>query len=217
MPKWSEPGIPPVSPPHAPPRTAEGGGGLGEAVGVAGRPGGAWGARKRPAWTAFGYRRSAFGYRRPASTDRSATTRPSLVVYPVRFGSAALGASNSAGRRGVGSAGGEGGGWVTGQGRGAAAAAPKPAPGTYPRWASWGAGGLRAPSGRLGGRGGDSDQFRKICAEPKLVCMAVSRFLKNRIQNLFSEIQSVHQRPPGRTGVRSGVPGYMRGQETWAG
>jgi len=39
----------PVSPPYAPPRIAEGREGLREAVGVAGRPGGAWGARERPA------------------------------------------------------------------------------------------------------------------------------------------------------------------------
>jgi hypothetical protein len=220
VPKLSEQGTPPVSPP-TPPGMAGGRGGPREVVGVAGRPGSAWGAREGPARIAFGYRRSALGYRRPASTDRSAATRPSLGLCPAPFDAPRAALSNGTGGRGVGPAGGEGGGWVTGQGRGAAAAAPQPAPGTYPRRASWGregrGGGPRAPSGPLGGRGGDSDQVRKKCAEPKLVCMAVSRFLKIPVQNLFSEIQTVHQRPPGRAGVQSGVPGYMRGQETWAG
>lgn len=150
--KLLEPGTPPVSPSHASPGTAEGRGGPREAVGVAARPGGAWGARKRLAWAAFGYRRPAFGYRRPALIGRGATTRPSLGIYPAPFDAPATALSNGTSGWGVGLAGGEGGGWVTGQGRGAAAAAPKPAPGPYPRRASWGA--PVASSGPLGGAGG---------------------------------------------------------------
>ena len=74
-------------------------------------------------------------------------------------------------------------------------------------------GAFLGPSGQLGGRGADSGQVRRKCAEPKLVCMAVSRFFQNPIQNLFSEIQSAHQSPPSRAGVQSGAPGYMRKQK----
>ena len=56
-------------------------------------------------------------------------------------------------------------------------------------------------------------QVRKKSAGRELVCMLVSRFFQNPIQNLFSEIQSARQSPPSRAGVQSGAPGYMRKQK----
>ena len=54
------------------------------------------------------------------------------------------------------------------------------------------------------------DQVRKKCAEPVLVCMVVSRFLKFPIQNEFVGKRFSHQRPLGRVFDPSGVGGYMR-------
>ena len=107
--------------------------------------------------------------------------------------------------------------WVTGRGAGPYRPAQKSAPRPTPCRPGKGEGGWKkrflAPSGHLGGRRADSDQVRKKCAEPKLVCMVVSRFFKIPIQNNFSEIQSVHQNPPSRVGDPSGAPGYMRKQK----
>ena len=107
--------------------------------------------------------------------------------------------------------------WVTGRGAGPYRPAQKSAPRPTPCRPGKGEGGWKkrflAPSGHLGGRRADSDQVRKKCAEPNLVCVAVSRFSKTPTQNNFSETQSVHQNRSSRAGVQSGAPGYMRKQK----
>ena len=75
-------------------------------------------------------------------------------------------------------------------------------------------GGRAARSNRCRFCMGDSrknfDQVRKKCAEPELVCMVVSRFLKFPIQMNLSEKDFSHHRPLGRVFDPSGVGGYMR-------
>lgn len=182
-----------------------------------GRPAEAWGARGRAAWA---------GFRVPwpdpdPPTGRSAGTRRPQGAPAAPFGLPQRPLARGAREKRVGPAGGAGGGRVTGRGRRYPEAARKPTPGTCPRWAREGGGGGKGPfvgpSAQLGGGGADSDQVRKKCAEPKLVCRAVSRFFEIPIQNNLSETQSVHQTPPSRAGDQSGVPGYMRKQKPWAG
>jgi hypothetical protein len=68
---------------------------------------------------------------------------------------------------------------------------------------------------RVGTEGGLGrfDQVRKKCAEPEMVCMVVSRFLKFPIQ-----IEFIGKRLGGSSGLSrvltpSGVGGYMRKRE----
>lgn len=55
-------------------------------------------------------------------------------------------------------------------------------------------------------------KVRKKSAEPDRSCMAVSRFFENPIQNVFSEIQKLHQNPRSGVSDPNAVAGYMRKQ-----
>jgi hypothetical protein len=57
------------------------------------------------------------------------------------------------------------------------------------------------------------DEVPFLGAEPDRVCMAVSRFFENPIQNNFSEIQKWAQNPLSRGPDPTRVVGYMRKQE----
>ena len=203
------------SAPQAPPARCKG---PREAVGAAGRPAEAWGARKRAAWA--GSRvpsprfrvpwpdpsRSQRGNRaplgRPRGTIRLALARP------------LAGHQRETHRPGGGRAGDR-----------ARAAVPGSRSETHARHlptlgqggGAGGEGSFLGPSAQLGGRRADSDQVRKKCAEPTLACVAVSRFLEIPIQNNLSETRSVPPTPPSRAGDQSGAPGYMRKQKPWAG
>ena len=197
-PTGSEAGTPPVTRPEAPPRALQRAEeSRGKAAGLGGRPGEAWAAWERAGWAAFGYRGLAFGYRGsasgyrgPASTARSAPARHPPGAYPAPFGSPKRALLYGTGGGGVGPAGGEVGGWVTGRGRRYPKAAPKPAPGPYPRRAREGGGqpeggfpGPLRPPGGAGGRFRPSP--RKMCRTEVGLCGSESLFQNPHTKYFF--------------------------------
>jgi len=65
----------------------------------------------------------------------------------------------------------------------------------------------------VGGRIGVSGQVRKKCAEPEMVCMVVSRFLKYPIQIEFIGKRLGGPSALSRAPTPSGVGGYVRKRE----
>jgi hypothetical protein len=59
----------------------------------------------------------------------------------------------------------------------------------------------------------ESDQVRKKCAEPEMVCMVVSQFLRFPIQIEFIGKRLGGSSGPDRVLTPSGVGGYMRKRE----
>ena len=57
------------------------------------------------------------------------------------------------------------------------------------------------------------DEVPFLGAEPDIVCMVVSRFFENPIQNNFSEIQKWDGNPLSRGPDPTGAVGYMRKQQ----
>ena len=60
--------------------------------------------------------------------------------------------------------------------------------------------------------GSNFREVSKMCAKPDAVCMAVSRFFQNPIQNNFSGIRNLHQNPLSRVRNPCAPSGYMRKQ-----
>ena len=187
-------------------------------MGAAGRPAEAWGARKRAAGAGSRVPSPRFRvpWPDPSRSQRGNRAPPGRPRGTIRLALARplAGHQRETHRPGGGRAGDR-----------ARAAVPGSRSETHARHlptlgqgggAGW-KGPFLGPSGQLGGRRAGSDQVRGKCAEPKLVCVAVSRFLKIPIENHLSEIQGVHQTPPSRAGDQSGAPGYMRKQKPWAG
>ena len=57
-----------------------------------------------------------------------------------------------------------------------------------------------------------SFEVQKKSADPDHICMVVSQFFENPIQNVFSEIERLHRNPPSWVVEPNMVAGYMRKQ-----